>query len=132
MINGVARLVLYRSISGPQFYDFLYSSSSDFSAYQTYASYDLGSSGAATLDVTDSLTFALAANPILIASGNTGYFRIVGYGATSSSGMGRIASDQAVDFGLNGSVSPSSIPEPSSLSLIALGAVAVALGRRRY
>jgi hypothetical protein len=132
LINGAARLVLYHSASGPQFYDFLYSNSIDFSTYQTYASFDLGGSGSVVnLDVTDSLTSALAANPIQITSGNTGYFRIVGYGAISSVGAGRIVSDQSVDFGLNGSISSSSVPEPSSLSLLALGVVVVALRRRK-
>ena len=132
LINGAARLVLYRSPAGPQYFDFLYSNSIDFSSYPTYASFVLDGSGSLViLDVTERLTIALADNPILITSGNTGYFRIVGYGANGSAGAGRIVSDQSVDFGLNGSISSSSVPEPSALSLLAFGLGGLAMIRRR-
>jgi acetyl esterase/lipase len=50
---------------------------------------------------------AIAANPIILTAGKVGYFRLVGFGGTSTSGSGRIVANAPAgtwDFALTGTV----------------------------
>ena len=78
---------------GPQHWDLLYSNNSSFSNFSTYATFDMAANH--TLDTTSAATTALANNPISIASGTTGYFRMVGYGAQTTKDHGLISSSSS-------------------------------------
>ena len=130
-VSGMQGLVMFTDTNhkGPNKWALLYSSNSSFSDFSTYATFDMA--GNHTLDTTSAATTALASNPILITSGNTGYFRMVGYDAKTSTDHGLISSSSSnpSNFGLMGTVA--SVPEPSSLSLLALGGLLIASRLRK-
>jgi acetyl esterase/lipase len=58
-------------------------------------------------DVTALVNAAIAAKPIILTAGKVGYFRLVGFGGTSTSGSGRIVANAPAgtwDFALTGTV----------------------------
>ena len=132
-INGVSNLAIQVSASGPRYWQLFYSPINDNASFlnssRNYGPFEVAIPVTGTLitDITNSLNTLFAANPITISE-TTGYFRLVGYGGTSGSGSGRISSAGTNDFGLVGSVS--SIPEPSSLSLILIGSTSLIALRR--
>jgi hypothetical protein len=128
-VTGMQGLVMLTDTNGkgPQHWDLLYSNNSSFANFSTYATFDMAANH--TLDTTSAATTALANDPISIESGTTGYFRMVGYGAQTTNDHGLISSSSSnpSNFGLMGTVS--SVPEPSSLSLLALGGLMIASRR---
>ena len=127
-VTGMQGLVIFTDNNGkgPQHWDLLYSNNSSFSDYSTRATFTMAAN-AHTLDTTSTATTALTSNPISITSGNTGYFRMVGHDAKNSSAHSLISSNPS-NFGLMGTVS--SVPEPSSLSLLLAGGAVLMAGRR--
>jgi autotransporter-associated beta strand protein len=102
-VNGIGSLQFGTSSSGPKDWALIYSTSggSSFTTYNTVATF-AGASGS-TVDVASTFTAGLAAAPITISEGNTAYFRIVGYGATGSSGTGGMVGNlTAPDFTILG------------------------------
>lgn len=99
VVNGIGSLQFGSSSAGPKDWALLYSTSggADFTTFNTVATY-AGLSGG-TVNVASTFTTALAAAPITISEGNTAYFRIVGYGASTTSGTGgMIGNTTAPDF----------------------------------
>ena len=111
-INGVGSLSLMASGAGPGNWALLYSTNPTFSTYTTTATWNSGVPRAATgaQGYTNSLvapfTAALAASNVVVSSGRTAYFRIVGYeGWYSTGGTGRIMGNlTAPDFTILGTV----------------------------
>jgi autotransporter-associated beta strand protein len=117
-INGVGVLTFSGSISGPGNWALLSSTSSAFTSTNLptpgfttnadFASGRIAGSGYTNSAVT-AFSGALAASNIVIPSGKTLYFRLVGYNGTNSTGTGRIIGTNALDFTLLGSVSDAPI-----------------------
>ena len=113
-ISGVSRLILQVSASGPKKWSLLYSETNANSAFdpsplRSYGPFDVTnpSSGVTDTDVTALVSNAISSNPITLMAGKTGYFRLVGFGGTSTSGTGRIVANAAAgtsDFALTGTV----------------------------
>jgi autotransporter-associated beta strand protein len=89
-LNGFGSVGFVGSGSSPKNYALLYSTSSDFSSPTTVVASTINPGTAATMTTT-AWTSALAATPISIAAGNTAYFRVVGYGASGTTGTGGLA-----------------------------------------
>ena len=101
-ISGITRLILQVSASGPKKWSLLYSESNSNSAFdpaplRSYGPFDvvnpLNAGVIQDTDITALVNAAIAANPITLTAGKTGYFRLVGFGGTSTSGSGRIAAN---------------------------------------
>ncbi len=115
-ITGVSRLVMQVSPSGPKKWSLLYAEQTNTSSFdptplRNYGPFDVTNptvSGAvADSDITTQLSNAISSNPIVLGAGKTGYFRLVGFGGTSSSGTGRIVGTNVgapPDFALTGTV----------------------------
>jgi autotransporter-associated beta strand protein len=86
VVNGIGSGTWSISASGPTKMSMIYSTTSNFASYSTVATATV-TAGADFSFATD-FTTALAAAPITIAEGATGYFRLVGYGAPSTAGSG--------------------------------------------
>jgi autotransporter-associated beta strand protein len=116
-INGVGSLSVMASGAGPGNWALLYSTNPTFSTYTTTATWASGVGRAAStgLGYTNSLvapfTTALAASNVVVGSGRTAYFRIVGYeGWYSTGGTGRIMGNLAApDFTILGTVADAPI-----------------------
>ena len=116
-INGVGSLSVMASGAGPGNWALLHSTSPSFSTYTTTATWTSGvtraSSGAPsyTNSLVAPFTTALAASNIIVASGRTAHFRIVGYeGWYSTAGSGRIMGNlTAPDFTILGTVADAPI-----------------------
>ena len=102
-VNGISALSFAISNQGPRNWALLSSTSSTFSTYTTVVTYTNPSSNN-TVSVAVSWSNALASAPITITAGTTNYFRIVGYGAATSSGTGGIANLGTADFVVTGSI----------------------------
>ena len=89
-LTGFGSVGFVGSGTSPKNYALLYSTSSDFSSPTTVVTSTINPGSTATMTTT-AWTSALAATPISIAAGNTGYFRIVGYGASGTTGTGGLA-----------------------------------------
>lgn len=89
-LNGFGSVGFVGSSTGPKNWALLYSTSSDFSSPTTVVASTFTPSSTAVMTTT-AWTSALAATPISIAAGNTAYFRIVGYGASGTTGTGGLA-----------------------------------------
>jgi len=85
-VNGIGSGTWSISASGPTKMSMIYSTTSNFASYSTIATGTAIAGGDYNF-VTD-FSNALAAAPITIAEGATGYFRLVGYGAPSTAGSG--------------------------------------------
>jgi len=115
-ISGISRLILQVSQSGPKKWSLLYSESNSNSTFdpdplRNYGPFDVvnpTTSGVVQdTDITTQVNAAISANPIILTAGKTGYFRLVGFGGTGTSGSGRIVANASVgtwDFALTGVV----------------------------
>jgi acetyl esterase/lipase len=115
-ISGISRLILQVSQSGPKKWSLLYSetnSNSNFdpAPHRSYGPFDVvnpTTSGVVQdTDITTQVNAAISANPIILTAGKTGYFRLVGFGGTGTSGSGRIVANAPAgtwDFALTGVV----------------------------
>ena len=115
-ISGISRLILQVSASGPRKWSLLYSESNSNSTFdpaplRSYGPFDVinpTSSGVVLdTDITTQVNAAIAANPIILTAGKIGYFRLVGFGGTGTSGSGRIVANAPAgtsDFALTGTV----------------------------
>ena len=115
-ISGISRLILQVSQSGPKKWSLLYSESNSNSAFdpaplRSYGPFDVvnpTTSGVVQdTDITTQVNAAISANPIILTAGKTGYFRLVGFGGTGTSGSGRIVANAPAgnwDFALTGVV----------------------------
>jgi len=129
-ITGVSRLAIQVSASGPKYWHLLYSSVNTDAAFTTpernFGPFEvaLPASSTATTDITTALNAAIAASPIVLEPTNIGYFRLVGYGGTTSAGSGRIVSSNTgvttPDFGIMGT--PAASDTSSSAILTASNA----------
>jgi len=116
-INGVGVLTMYGSASGPANWALLSSSNPAFATTntpQTFTTNAIFQSGRATgsaytTSASSEFTAALAASNIVIQSGKTVYFRLVGYNGVDTTGTGRIIGTNTVDFTLLGSVADAPI-----------------------
>jgi len=116
-INGVGSLSVMASGAGPGNWALLHSTNPSFSTYTTTATWASGVGRAASnaLGYTNSLvapfTTALAASNVVVGSGRTAYFRLVGYeGWYSTGGTGRIMGNlTAPDFTVLGTVADAPI-----------------------
>ena len=89
-LNGFGSVGFVGSGTGPKNYALLYSTSSDFSSPTTVVASTITPSSTAVM-TTSAWSTALTATPISISAGNTAYFRIVGYGASGTTGTGGLA-----------------------------------------
>jgi acetyl esterase/lipase len=115
-ITGISRLILQVSQSGPKKWSLLYAESNTNSAFdptplRNYGPFDVVNPTTAGVvidtDITSQLSTAISSNPIVLNAGKTGYFRLVGFGGTGTTGSGRIvanASAGTLDFALTGTV----------------------------
>ena len=115
-ISGISRLILQVSASGPKKWSLLYSeidsnSAFDPSPIRNYGPFDVVNPANAgeilDTDITARVNAAIAANPITLTAGKRGYFRLVGFGGTGTSGSGRIVANApagTLDFALMGTV----------------------------
>lgn len=115
-IRGVSRLVMQVSPSGPKKWSLLYAEQTNNSSFdptplRNYGPFDVTnptvSGTVADSDITTQLSNAISSNPIVLGAGKTGYFRLVGFGGTNSSGTGRIVGTNVgtpPDFALTGMV----------------------------
>jgi len=115
-ISGISRLILQVSQSGPRKWSLLYAETNTNSAFdptplRSYGPFDVtnptNSGTVLDTDVTFQVSNAIATNPIVLSAGKTGYFRLVGFGGTSTSGSGRIVANSPAgtwDFSLTGTV----------------------------
>ena len=101
-VNGIGSGSWSTSNTGPSRMSMLYSTTLDFSSGYTTIATALATSGT-TFNFASSFTTALAAAPITIGEGSTGYFRLVGYGASSATGTGGLVGNlTAPDFSILG------------------------------
>ena len=89
-LTGFGSVGFVGSGTSPKNYALLYSTSSDFSSPTTIVTSTINP-GTTAVMTTTAWTSALTTTPISIAAGNTGYFRIVGYGASGTTGTGGLA-----------------------------------------
>ena len=86
-VNGIGSGSWTTSASGPARMSMLYSTTLDFSSGYTTVATAIATANV-TFNIAPSFTTALGAAPITIGEGSTGYFRLVGYGGTSTTGSG--------------------------------------------
>jgi len=115
-ISGISRLILQVSQSGPKKWSLLYSESNsnfafDPSPLRSYGPFDVvnpaNGGEVRDTDITAQVSAAIAVNPITLTAGKRGYFRLVGFGGTGTSGSGRIVANAPAgtwDFALTGTV----------------------------
>jgi acetyl esterase/lipase len=113
-ISGVSRLIMQVSPSGPKKWSILYAETNANSAFdpaplRSYGPFDMTnpSPSVTNIDITTALSNAISSNPITLTEGRTGYFRLVGFAGTNSSGTGRIVATNVPgtwDFALVGAV----------------------------
>ena len=102
-VNGIGSGSWSTSTTGPAKMSMIYSTSSDFASYSTIAT--ATATAGTTFNFVSSFTTALANAPITIAEGVTGFFRLVGYGGTSTNGTGTgglVGNLTAPDFSILG------------------------------
>lgn len=115
-ITGFSRLVMQVSQSGPKKWSLLYAETNANSAFdpaplRNYGPFDVVNPTSAGVvidtDITAQLDTAISNNPIVLNAGKTGYFRLVGFGGTGTTGSGRIVANAPAgtwDFALTGTV----------------------------
>jgi autotransporter-associated beta strand protein len=116
-INGVGAITMYASASGPGNWALLSSTNPAFATTNTPANFITNAifasgrtTGAAyTTDASAQFNAALNASNIVIQSGKTVYFRLVGYNGVGQNGTGRIIGTNTTDFTLLGSVADAPI-----------------------
>ncbi len=120
-INGVSRLVIQVSSSGPKYWSLLYSSVNTDAAFttpeKTFGPFEvtLPTTSSLNTEITTQLNTAMALSPIVLEPSAVGYLRLVGYGGATGSGSGRIVSSNtgviAPDFGIMGTSVVSYVPK---------------------
>jgi len=103
VVNGIGSGQWTTSSTGPAKMSMIYSTSSDFASYSTIAT--ATATAGTTFNFASSFTTALLNAPITIAEGVTGFFRLVGYGGTSTTGGGTgglVGTLTAPDFSILG------------------------------
>jgi len=109
VVNGIGSGTWSISTAGPQRMSLIYSTTSNFATYTTIATATAASGG--DVNFASSFTTALAAAPITIQEGTTGYFRLVGYWGTSTGGSGGLIGNLAApDFSILGTVTSLNAP----------------------
>jgi acetyl esterase/lipase len=115
-ISGISQLILQVSQSGPKKWSLLYSETNSNSNFdpaplRSYGPFDVANPTTSGVvqdtDITTQVNAAISANPIILTAGKTGYFRLVGFGGTGTSGSGRIVANAPAgtwDFALTGVV----------------------------
>jgi acetyl esterase/lipase len=115
-ITGISRLILQVSASGPKRWSLLYSEGNSNSAFdpsplRNYGPFDVvnpaNTGEILDTDITAQVNAAISANPIVLTAGKIGFFRLVGFGGTGTSGSGRIVANAPAgmsDFALTGIV----------------------------
>lgn len=115
-ITGISRLILQVSASGPKRWSLLYSEGNSNSAFdpsplRNYGPFDVvnpaNTGEILDTDITVQVNAAISANPIVLTAGKIGFFRLVGFGGTGTSGSGRIVANAPAgmsDFALTGIV----------------------------
>lgn len=115
-VSGISRLILQVSASGPKKWSILYAETNTNSAFdpnplRSYGPFDVTNPTTAGVvqdtDITALVSNAISSNPITLTAGKTGYFRLVGFGGTGTSGSGRIVATNdpgTWDFALTGAV----------------------------
>ena len=122
-VNGISRLVIQVSSSGPKYWHLLYSEGLNTDAafsspLRNYGPFEVTVPGSSstTTDITAAISAAISNNPIVINPSTIGYFRLTGYGGTNSVGSGRVGSANTgtnYDFAILGfSEAASYIPKP--------------------
>ena len=87
IVNGIGSGMWAIGSSGPTKMSMIYSTTSNFATYSTIATATIA--GGTDFSFANDFSTALAAAPITIGEGATGYFRLVGYGASNgTSGSG--------------------------------------------
>jgi autotransporter-associated beta strand protein len=102
-VEGIGSGQWSTSSSGPAKMSMIYSTSSDFASYSTIAT--ATATAGTNFNFASSFTTALLNAPITIAEGVTGFFRLVGYGGTSTTGGGTgglVGNLTAPDFSILG------------------------------
>ena len=94
-LTGFCSVGFVGSGTSPKNYALLYSTSSDFSSPTTIVTSTINP-GTTAVMTTTAWTSALTTTPISIAAGNTGYFRIVGYGVSGRKGGNSVSSSPNV------------------------------------
>ena len=108
VVNGIGAGTWSISTAGPQRMSMIYSTTSNFSSYSTVATATIASG--ADYNFASAFTTALAAAPITIAEGTTGYFRLVGYWGTSTGGSGGLVGNlTAPDFSILGTTTSTTL-----------------------
>jgi len=115
-ITGVSRLILQVSQSGPKKWSLLYAESTNHASFdpaplRNYGPFDVvnptNPGVVLDTDITSQLVVAISNSPIVLTAGKTGYFRLVGFGGTGTTGSGRIVAHAPAgtwDFALTGTV----------------------------
>ena len=120
IINGVSRLVIQISASGPKKWSLLVSRTNLTADFETplknYGPFDVvppPTTGTTNNDVTTVFSNALNTDPLTVEPSQTLYFRLIGWGGTNINGSGRILANnsQNLDFGLTGTVEAVSVPK---------------------
>ena len=112
IISGISRLSLQASPSGPRYWNLLVSTSNSPEAFtsptRNYGPFAVSNppTSVSYNDVSTLISNAVSSNQLILLSGQTAYFRLIGWGG-STNGTGRITSTNtapSLDFALSGTV----------------------------
>ena len=112
IISGISRLSLQASPSGPRYWNLLVSTSNSPEAFtsptRNYGPFAVSNppTSVSYNDVSTLISNAVSSNQLILLSGQTAYFRLIGWGG-SANGTGRITSTNtapSLDFALSGTV----------------------------
>ena len=113
IISGISRLSLQASPSGPRNWNLLVSTSNSPEAFtsptRNYGPFAVSNplTSVSYNDVSTLISNAVNSNQLILLSGQTAYFRLIGWGGSSTNGTGRITSTNtapSLDFALSGTV----------------------------
>jgi len=120
-VNGISRLVIQVSLSGPRYWHLLYSETNSDAAFsnptRNYGPFEvtIPSNSSVNTDITAAISAAVSNNPITINPSGIGYFRLTGYGGANSTGSGRVVASNSgasnPDFGVLGFSEVAYIPK---------------------
>ena len=105
-VNGISRLLIQVSSSGPRYWHLLYSETNTDAAFSSparnYGPFEVTvpASSSTNTDITAAISAAVSNNPIIINPSTIGYFRLTGFGGTNSAGSGRVVASN------NGAANP--------------------------
>jgi len=110
VMNGIGSGQWAISSSGPTKMSMIYSANNTWTTGNFSTIATATTTGGSSVDFASAFTTALAATPITIAEGATGYFRLVGYGASASGGTGGLVGTlTAPDFSILGTVTSTTL-----------------------